>query len=281
MIQFHTLEKSSTEDILEVFNSSFSDYSVPFHLTLPLLKAKIINDSVRLGLSVGAFEAGKLIGFILHGYDTINGQSFAYNAGTGIIPKKRGHGLTAKLYNHILPLLKAENTDSIKLEVLAENVPALKTYEKIGFKTVRNFDCYKGSIQIENYDKTYEIRELQSFDWQRIKLFWDWEPSWQNSITAIENLKETTHAVGIFDKEQLLGYLIFNPLSKRVQQFAIKKEYRRKGLGKQLFNYITSTFGNEMSLINIDGNSKETASFLASLGFEKYIVQYEMELKLK
>jgi len=281
MIQFHTLEKSSTEDILEVFKSSFSDYSIPFHLTLPQLKAKIVNDSVRPELSVGAIEDGKLIGFILHGYDTINGKITAYNAGTGIIPEKRGNGLTAKLYDHILPLLKAENTNSIRLEVLAENVPALKTYEKIGFKTVRNLDCYKGAVQIENQNKGYEIKELESFDWQDMKQFWDWEPSWQNSITAVENLRATNHAFGIFEGEQLLGYLIYNPLSKRIQQFATKKKHRRKGLAKQLFNYIASNFGNEMSIINVDDSSKETASFLESLGFEKFIVQHEMELKLK
>ncbi|MEZ0005042.1 ribosomal protein S18 acetylase RimI-like enzyme [Flavobacterium sp. 28YEA47A] len=281
MTQFQTLEKSNTKDLLDVFNSSFSDYIVPFHLTLPQLEAKITNDSIHTDLSVGAFERDKLIGFILHGYDTINGKSFAYNAGTGIIPEKRGHGLTAKLYDYILPLLKAKNTDSITLEVLTGNVPALKTYEKIGFKTVRYLDCYKGLFPLENHSKDYEIRTIQSYNWQSIKLFWDWEPSWQNSITAVENLKETNHSIGIFDGEQLLGYLIYNPLSKRIQQFGIKKEYRRKGLGKQLFNYIATTFGNEMSLINVDGNSKETASFLASLGFEKYIVQHEMELKLK
>ncbi|PZO22830.1 MAG: GNAT family N-acetyltransferase, partial [Flavobacteriaceae bacterium] len=51
MIQFQTLEKSSTEEILEVFNSSFSDYIVPFRLTLPQLEGKITNDSVRMELS--------------------------------------------------------------------------------------------------------------------------------------------------------------------------------------------------------------------------------------
>ncbi len=281
MIQFQTLEKSSTEDILEVFKSSFSDYSVPFHMTLTQLKTKIASDSVRLELSIGAFEAGKLIGFILHGYDTIDGKITVYNAGTGIIPEKRGEKLSAKLYDHILPLLKAENTHSIRLEVLSENVPALKTYEKTGFKTLRNLDCYKGSLKIENQGQDCQIRELKSYDWQNIRQFWDWEPSWQNSITAVENLKETNHSLGIFEGEQLLGYVIYNPLSKRIQQFAIKREYRRKGLGRQLFNYIASNFGNEISIINVDDNAKETASFLASLGFEKHIVQYEMELKLK
>jgi ribosomal protein S18 acetylase RimI-like enzyme len=280
MIQFQTLEKSSTEEILEVFNSSFSDYIVPLQLTIPQLKGKITNDSVRMELSVGAFEAGKLVGFILHGYDKINGKTVVYNAGTGIIPEKRGNGLTAQLYEYILPFLKAENTDIVRLEVLTENIPALKTYEKTGFKVVRNLDCYKTSFKIEGQDKDYDIRELKSFDWQNMRLFWDWEPSWQNSITAVENLKETNHSVGIFDEEQLFGYLIYNPAAKRVQQFAVKKEFRRKGLAGQLFGYIASNFGNEIALINIDGNSKETAAFLESLGFEKFISQYEMELKL-
>ena len=51
-----TLETSNIEDILSVFNSSFSDYSIPLQLNISQLKSKIEVDHVDLSLSVGAFE---------------------------------------------------------------------------------------------------------------------------------------------------------------------------------------------------------------------------------
>ena len=280
MTTFQTLENISTSDILATFNQSFSDYILPFHLTLPQLEEKIKNDSLRLELSAGAFESGKLVGFILHGFDIIDNKRVIYNAGTGVIPEKRGNKLTAGLYDYIFPLLKTENVDNTQLEVLTENKPAIKTYEKIGFEISRKLDCYKGAISIEIPNNNYEIKELKLYDWEIMKSFWDWEPSWQNSITAVENVKDSIISIGIYDHSTLLGYLLFNPKSKRVQQFAIDKKYRKQGLGKQLFGHIASEFGAEMSLINIDADATGTAQFLAPLGFEKYIMQYEMRLKL-
>lgn len=281
MISFQTLKNTSPNELLEVFNSSFSDYIVPFHLTLEQLEGKIKSDGIRLEFSVGAFEEDKLIAFILHGFDVIDGKKVIYNAGTGVIPEKRGNKLTVRLYEYILPLFEAENIDIVRLEVITENSFAIKAYENIGFEIIRKLDCYKGSVTAKSPDNTYEIKDLESYPWEALSSFWDWKPSWQNSIKAVDNIKESNISIGIYDGNLLLAYLIFNPKSKRIQQFSVAKEHRKIGLGNQLFDYITAKFGKEVFLINVDSNSEETSSFLTSLGLEKYVVQYEMELQLK
>lgn len=79
----------------------------------------------------------------------------------------------------------------------------------------------------------------------------------------------------------MLGYLIFNPKAKRIQQFSVDKNYRNKGIAKQLFGYISSKYENEISLINIDDTSDTTSKFIEGIGLKHFISQYEMELKLQ
>jgi len=276
-----TLEKITTEKLLEVFNLSFSDYVVPFCLTKEQLEDKIKSDSIKLEFSAGAFEDDQLIAFILHGYDTIDNLKIVYNAGTGVVPAKRGNKLTAKLYEYILPILHENNIDKLLLEVITTNAPAIKTYKNIGFKIIWELNCYKGSLNIINTNNDFEICELNAYDWQQLQSFWDLKPSWQNSITAVGKLKNANISIGIYDGEKLLGYTIFNPKIKRIHQLAVDKNYRRKGVGRQLLAHIATNYGKDVSAINVDNTSEEALKFFKDIGMDIYIKQYEMELKLK
>ncbi|AZA53893.1 GNAT family N-acetyltransferase [Chryseobacterium sp. G0201] len=276
-----TLENIPTEKLLEVFNLSFSDYVVPFCLTKEQLEDKIKSNSIKLEFSVGAFEDNQLIAFILHGYDIINNLKIVYNAGTGVIPAKRGNKLTVKLYEYILPILRKNDIDKLLLEVITTNEPAIKTYKNIGFKIIRELNCYKGSLNITHTNNDFEIRKLEVYDWQKLNSFWNLKPSWQNSVTAVEKLKNANISIGIYDEEKLLGYTIFNPKIKRIHQLSVDKNYRRKGVGGQLLKHISTNYGKNVSAINIDSTSEETLKFFKDIGMDIYIKQYEMELPLK
>lgn len=113
--------------------------------------------------------------------------------------------------------------DKLLLEVITTNEPAIKTYKNIGFKIIRELNCYKGSLNITNND--FAIRVLEAYDWQKLQSFWDLKPSWQNSIIAVEKLKNTNISIGIYDEEKLLGYTIFNPKIKRIHQLSVDKNY--------------------------------------------------------
>ena len=105
-MEIKSLTGTNCKDILNVFNNSFSDYFVPFKLTEEQLVSKMISDKTDLELSVGVFENQKLIAFILHGFDITNNQNVVYNGGTGVIPEKRGLGLTKQMYAFNLPVLE-------------------------------------------------------------------------------------------------------------------------------------------------------------------------------
>lgn len=281
MIKLQTLQNIKINELLDVFNVSFADYIVPFNLTKEQLEYKIKSDGIHLDLSVGAFDSGKLVGFILHGFDILNNQKIVYNAGTGIIPSHRGKKLTVKLYEFIVPILKALNVNKIKLEVITENLTAIRTYENIGFVICRKLTCYKGVLSSATNKTKYSVRKKENYDWSKFESFWDFQPSWQNSVSSLEKIKRNTTLIGVYDAKLLLGYLIFNPKSNRVQQFAVDKSFRNKGLATELFNYVQQNSSAEISIINIEDNSAEISKFLDKQGLINYINQYEMELILK
>jgi ribosomal protein S18 acetylase RimI-like enzyme len=276
-----TLENISTEKIAEVFNLSFSDYAVPVFLTKEQLEDKCRSESVKPEFSAGAFEDNALIAFILHGFDKIDNRKIAYNAGTGVIPSKRGNKLTIKLYEYVLPFLQKNSIDKLLLEVITTNEPAIKTYKKLGFTITKEFNCYKGLINISKAGTAFQIRQLGYYDWKLFCSFWDVTPSWQNSITAVENWGSSNICIGIFDIEKLVGYTIYNTKLKRIHQLAVKKNYRKKGIGSQLLQFIATNYGAEITVINIDITSTETCRFLTNAGLNFFISQYEMELNLE
>jgi ribosomal protein S18 acetylase RimI-like enzyme len=279
-MEIKTLKGVNRKGILKVFNDSFSDYFVPFKLTEEQLTSKMISDKIDLELSVGAFDNEKLIAFILHGFDIINNQKVAYNGGTGVIPEKRGSGLTKQMYFFILPLLAEKGINRIILEVIDKNIQAIKSYEKSGFKTKRELVCYKGDFNAIKINEEIKVKKLQKYQWELMESFWDIRPTWQNSNKVMNKLKHNNILLGAYVKNELVGYIIYNPVNKRIQQIATGKDFRKKGVASTLISELTKKYGNTFSVINVDKKSKSASKFFNSIGFENYLEQLEMELKI-
>lgn len=279
-IHFDTLAQVSSAELLDTFNESFSDYLVPMHLTLPQLEIKMRSEGVDLSLSAGAFSGEKLVGFILHGVNTEEGKRIAYNAATGVIPAERGKRLTLRLYDHILPLLRQNNISKSRLEVIDTNERAIKTYAKAGFMTVRRLDSFKGKAATAAIDKVKFI-DAAAPSWEQLKTWWDWTPSWQNSIITVENLGEKVSTTYILHEDEPVGYACFSPASGRILQLAINKKHRQRGFGKMLISHLGSvTPAPELSIINVDAAAGASRNFFISQGMKHFISQHEMELVL-
>lgn len=280
-MEIKTLEGADLKDILTVFNTSFSDYFIPFRLTEGQLRAKMLADKTDLKLSVGAFENGNLISFILHGFDIINNQRLVYNGGTGVIPERRGAGLAKKMYQFVLPYLIQKGVNRIVLEVISENVKAIKSYENSGFRTTRELVCYKGQAQITLINKELEIRNLVKYDWNLLESFWDILPTWQNSKSVLDNLQPINVSLGAYIKNQLVGYVIYNRNNNRIQQIAVHQDFRKMRIASTLIFELTKRHEQNLSIINVDKSSKSTNIFLSKIGLKSNLVQLEMELELK
>ena len=280
VMQFKTLENTLIAELLHVFNEAFSDYPIPMHLTKESLINKFVAESIKKEYSAGAFEGDKLVGFILHGIGVFDRNKIAYNAGTGVIPSKRGNKITSQLYEFILPILKNNQINKVRLEVLSENSPAINTYTSIGFQKKRILNCYKGSLAELKSDADSSVQYLYQPDWKLLQSFWDWTPSWQNSISAVNNSWSQLDTIGLFANDKLVGYIVFNPKINRILQFSIDKSQRKNGFGKQLLNYFALNKSKTVSILNVDDNSIDTNSFFLSSGLNLFAKQDEMEMEI-
>ncbi|WP_316820367.1 GNAT family N-acetyltransferase [Pedobacter gandavensis] len=276
-MEIKSLENIDLEQLVKVINLSFSDYIVPFQLTLEKLQFKILTEDVKLNLSVGVFDGDRMVGVMLHGLrDTAEGL-VAYNAATGVIPDYRGRGLVRKMYDHLLPELKKLKVKKMLLEVITENYVAIKAYEKMGYTVVRKLDCYTGKIQVGENNAVASLKEIDGFRWSEFISFWSMAPSWQNDLQSLENSKEHCCIIGAYHDDLLVGYAIFNPTSRKVNQLAVAAAYRSKGIGSQLLSYINELAGQqEVYVFNVAHDQASTMSFLKKLGLRSGIAQYEM-----
>lgn len=278
-MEFRNLENSSVEDVLKVFNRSFSDYMIPLQLTQEQLESKLIADNTRMDLSVGVFDDHELVAFMLNGLDEVNGRLTVYNGGTGVIPEKRGNGLTKRMYDFLFPILKTHGVKDAVLEVISTNDPAIHTYEKVGYSIERNLICFSGMVN-DAKKSNIEIRELQAYDWSLMSTLGEVEPTWQNSINTVNRLKSKGMAYGAYSQSRLVGYIIFESNGMRVQQIAVDPEFRRQGIASQLMITTSEKFGNERSMINVDDKAESLIQFFGQIGLKPVIGQLEMRLLL-
>lgn len=275
-MEFRTLTNVSVDEILEVFNLSFSDYIVPFHLTKEVLTSKIAAEKLNMDISVGGFEDGKLVSFILQSEAIEDGQKIIYNGGTGVIPESRGKGLVRKMYDFIIPVLKERNAEVLLLEVIEGNAAAIRAYENLGFKIVRKLLCFRGNIRSEQENAEITIKKMAEFQWDSLRSFWDIEPSWQGSVYVLDPMPEIYTTMGAYAYDKLVGYIIYNPTARKVLQVAVHKEYREQGIGRMLFKTIVD--GSPIAINNVDDVSKETKEFLdQKIGLENWLSQFEMK----
>lgn len=276
-MEFRNLANLNITDLLSVFNLSFSDYLVPFHLTLKQLTSKINAEKVDMNLSVGAFQSDQIMGFILHAEKVEDGKRMIYNAGTGVIPEYRGQGLVRKMYEYSIPVLRDRKADILTLEVIEGNEPAVRAYTNLGFKISRKLLCFKGNIEASEKYAEIQIEQMDHFNWETFKSFWDIEPSWQSSVMVLNQMRDDLVILGAYEMTELVGYAIFNPAIGKVYQVAVNKENRRMGIGAKLFKVIGEMSAGSVTVVNnVDDSSENTSHFLSGMGLENWVSQFEM-----
>lgn len=280
-LDFRPLTGVPDEDLHACFLEAFSDYAVPVRTPLESFRANNALRGFAPALSVGAFDGGRLVGFVFNGRGEWNGLPTAYDLGTGLIPARRGGGVGSALAMECFALLKGAGMAQYLLEVLKNNAPAFNLYRKKGFGITREFACFRGpraGLKERPAPAGAELRPLKLKDLRRAAALRDWEPSWQNSDAALRRFPGELALLGVFLKGRLAGFGAAKA-NGDIPQLVVKKALRRRGLGSLLLRGLAAALPPEcerLSCLNVDESDAAALAFLPALGLPQFAGQYEM-----
>lgn len=282
MLHYESLNHIEREEIYQSFLKAFSDYQVPMNMTFLQFEKMLKRRGFDPSVSVGAFEENSLVGFILNGCRMWNGKATAYDVGTGVIPQFRKQGIT----NHMLQTARQNfgksGVEQYILEVLTANTSAANIYTKNGFTVEREFLCCQMDQGKKSTDLLHKPEQVMDPDWELFSKFWDYQPSWQNSIQSIEAVGENFNISAVRINNCIAGYGIIDKTTGEIPQIAVDKNWRNKGIGSSILaDLINRTSSNQIKILNIDTRSDAMLQFVTAAGFHNTVNQYEMKLELQ
>ncbi|MCP4725478.1 MAG: GNAT family N-acetyltransferase [bacterium] len=287
-LEYRFLSEDMMPEIFRTFMEAFSDYALDMsYMTEQSMYNRFVKNGTDFESSVGVFNGTKMAGFTMIGIDNWKNSLSAFDVGTGIVKEYRGKGIARKMFDHAVPLLKEKGVNEFYLEVLQENEPAIKAYEKTGFRIVREFDCYKlvlGSPDLEIVQSPLiEITEFDKNEITHFNDFLDWEPSWENSLNAITRIRDEIYLFKAVYEGSDAGILAYYPGLNWIMTLVVGRQFRRKGIASSLLKHLLCNDiikEPEVKLINVESTDLGMKQFLSNKSFEIYVKQYEMELTI-
>jgi len=281
MILYQTLDKTNSQTLHKTFVEAFSDYQVKIDLPFWKFEQMLQRRGYNSEISIGAFKDETLVGFALNGFRSWNEKATAYDIATGVVPECRRQGITSSIFLRIKELLKEKQVEQYLLEVIKSNQPAVQLYQKQGFEIQRELSCFQ---LIKNQfipRETYKVEKVNRVDFEQVKGFWDYKPSWQNSITAIDAVSEAFVNLVVSLDNTIAGYGIIDKKTGDIPQIAVNKDYRGNGIASSIMAEMVKTAESEkISVLNVETQLKYVENFLTKSGFEYHVGQFEMILKL-
>lgn len=284
-IEIKTLENNSIQEIHTTFTMAFADYLVDIsYMTPEVMKFRFQKNGFQPKLSAGLFDNGKLIGFTATGTGKFKGQDSAFDIMTGMIKEYRGKGLANKMFDFIKTRMKAHSIDKFYLEVLQENMAAIKAYKKTGFEIIRELNCYSLNLndikQAKQIQSVIYIDRIQASKIDSYNKFTDWEPSWENHFEAIKRISNMVDIFTARSNGKNIGLLVYCPTLKWMMSLVVHKNHRGKGIATALLEYLAEFLLPEtknIKILNVQADDAALNIFLINSGCEKLTSQYEME----
>ncbi len=167
-------------ELAEIFNAGYEDYYTPFSLDEAAFRFMSTVWDDDLDASRVAVAGGEPAGICKL---AIRGEC-GWIAGVGVAVPHRGQGLGKTLMLGVIDEARTRGLEEIWLEVLVQNEPAIRLYEKLGFERERELEVWSlagapGEAAVVDLDDALAaIRTRRT-----------WREPWQRSDATVENYR--------------------------------------------------------------------------------------------
>jgi GNAT superfamily N-acetyltransferase len=121
------------EELTNAYNQTRIDYIVPMPMNTRRLREYIHNYDVDMERSAVALSDGHILGISLLGVR----PGCCWSTRLGVLPVKRRRGTGESLMRDNISMARKLGADYVILEVIKDNEPAHKLFEKLGFRELR------------------------------------------------------------------------------------------------------------------------------------------------
>jgi len=264
----------STDTLCQAMNVSFSDYSVPMHLSPQAFELMMMQRGLHKDISRVAVVDDQVAAIWLV---SVRGKA-SYLISSGTVPQFRRRGLARQLAADCLSGLRHRGVTSFQTEVLTDNRRAHDLYVSLGMRFARTLDCYEVPVP----EEAVGDHEVTGVAWTQICRdvlpLHDFEPSWQNATASLNCVPDRVKCRAVFDEAGIVGYAAILSDSGTLAQLAVRKDKRRKGIGRALVSAWPDRTA--LRVINADRASNTFRSFMKSLRARQTHGQYELKMKL-
>ncbi len=185
----------------------------------------------------------------------------------------QGQALVDKLYAIAIPIFKKKKIRKCVLEVINNNSKAIRVYERIGFRKVRDLKCYNGEINTSIIDDS-KIDKIAFGKIPKNLSNRNCHYSWDNMSQAI--IRSEIYETFVVKKtnNKTLGYFTINPQNGYlVQVESLNGKY------KTVLS-AASIISNKLKINNVESTRIPLVEALDEFNFENPIDQFEMEMFL-
>jgi ribosomal protein S18 acetylase RimI-like enzyme len=185
----------SHAELAALFTAGYEGYYMPVGVDENAFSFMAGTWDYDLDSSLVAVDGGDDVGFCMLG---VRGTS-GWIGGVGIVAGRRGEGIGEQLMRAIEERAAARGVEELWLEVLVQNEPAIRLYEKLGYQAVRELEVWSldGLVLQEHDVASAAVADVVGRSPQR--------PPWQRADAAMER-QEDARALASGD-----GSLVYRP----------------------------------------------------------------------
>lgn len=254
----------SYAELAEIFNAGYEGYYTPFTLDETAFRAMSTMWDDDLDASRVALVDGEPAGIAKL---AIRGDE-GWIAGVGVGVPHRGSGVGRALMEGVIAEGRARGLGRIWLEVLVQNEPAIRLYEKLGFETVRDLEVWTLDQLVFGKDKARSVPAAQAQE--RIRAERTWREPWQRADGTVANLEN------VEGLENERGAILFRRSGERVS--LLQGVAAGDAAARELLQAFPSEASSLQWLNGPEGDPFNAA--IASLGGTQAHRQHEMLLTL-
>ena len=267
--------------VYKAFLIGFSDYSVPMKLGIDQFFERFFSlEGNALQDSFIALNQDEPVGVIFGGIRRFDGYRNLRCGTLCVSPTLRGSGVGGELFRLFLQNGRERNCERLSLEVLTDNVRALRFYEKRRYRIGNKLIYFRSApdSSLSEPSSGQSLFCLPEVDLSVGRAFREEIPSchihWQNEAESF-SADKTARCFAAYDHERLVGAVVVSG-SGKIYFLRVLEGYRRRGVARALLARSVERI--RLDRLNISmPDTVEISPFLESLGFTKEPVeQYEM-----